>query len=173
MCKNHKTLESFSFDKSRKDGLSWRCKTCHTEINKKYYEANNARYRAAHPPKPKKPKSQPKIYPRNPEKANESSRKSRAKYPEKRRELVRKRRALKKSLPHERFYEKDVLARWGTNCHICNEPIDFDAPRRTGWAGWERGLQLDHVIPIKKGGPDTLENVKPAHGICNLRKHAN
>jgi len=32
------------------------------------------------------------------------------------------------------------------------------------------GLQIDHVIPIVKGGPDTLNNVRPAHGLCNIKK---
>jgi 5-methylcytosine-specific restriction endonuclease McrA len=26
------------------------------------------------------------------------------------------------------------------------------------------------VIPLSKGGNDTIENVRPAHAICNLRK---
>jgi len=34
-------------------------------------------------------------------------------------------------------------------------------------------LHIDHLVPLAKGGSDTLENVRPAHGICNLRKWAN
>jgi hypothetical protein len=26
---------------------------------------------------------------------------------------------------------------------------------------------------LSKGGPDTLENVRPTHGVCNLTKYAN
>ena len=46
----------------------------------------------------------------------------------------------------------------------------MNAPRQTGLDGWENGLQIDHLIPISKGGPDTLINVRPTHGLCNLRK---
>jgi len=29
---------------------------------------------------------------------------------------------------------------------------------------------VDHIVPISKGGNDTIENVRPSHGLCNLRK---
>jgi 5-methylcytosine-specific restriction endonuclease McrA len=48
----------------------------------------------------------------------------------------------------------------------------MSAPRATGKAGWEMGLQIDHIIPIARGGADKLENVKPAHGLCNIKKGA-
>jgi 5-methylcytosine-specific restriction endonuclease McrA len=81
-----------------------------------------------------------------------------------------KRRALKFSNEHSPYTEAEVLSLYGTDCHICNQPIDLEAPRHARNFGWELGLQMDHVIPISKGGPDTLENVKPAHGLCNNRK---
>jgi 5-methylcytosine-specific restriction endonuclease McrA len=62
------------------------------------------------------------------------------------------------------------LNKWGSDCHLCKKPIDLQAPRATFQQGWESGLQLDHVIPISSGGPDTLENVKPSHGKCNIAK---
>lgn len=70
----------------------------------------------------------------------------------------------------EKYLESDVLEKYGTNCHICGLEIDTAAPRRPGIPGWEHGLHIDHVIPIMKGGADVLENVKPAHGLCNLKK---
>jgi 5-methylcytosine-specific restriction endonuclease McrA len=84
----------------------------------------------------------------------------------------RVRRARVKQVPFERYRVEDVLAQWGTNCHICGLSIDLTAPRQMRVSGWEKGLHLDHVIPISKGGPDTLANVKPAHGLCNIRKNA-
>lgn len=65
----------------------------------------------------------------------------------------------------------DVLAAWGTDCHICGEPVDLGAPRRAqNGKDWERGLHLDHVMPLAAGGTHTIDNVKPSHAICNLRK---
>jgi 5-methylcytosine-specific restriction endonuclease McrA len=70
------------------------------------------------------------------------------------------------------YSEKDVLEVYGLDCHICQTPIDLNAPRKVGHDGWEKGLHIDHVYPLSKGGLDTLENVRPAHGKCNVIKWA-
>jgi len=70
------------------------------------------------------------------------------------------------------YSDEDVVKLYGTDCHICNEPIDFTAPRQCGKLGWERGYHVDHVIPLSKGGADSIENVRPAHGQCNIIKWA-
>lgn len=70
------------------------------------------------------------------------------------------------------FTANTVLAKYGENCHICNGPIDLEASRKSGVDGWELSLHIDHVMPLSKGGDDTLENVRPAHGQCNLFKSA-
>jgi hypothetical protein len=85
---------------------------------------------------------------------------------------IRRRRAQKMGVAHDGYTKFDVLERYGSDCYICGLPIDLDAPRRTGDLGWERGLQLDHVYPMIRGGADTIDNVRPTHGLCNNRKHA-
>ena len=55
-------------------------------------------------------------------------------------------------------------------CVECGDVIDLSAPRNTGAEGWERGLHIDHKIAIAAGGSDTLDNLSPTHGICNLKK---
>ena len=70
------------------------------------------------------------------------------------------------------FTANTVLEMYGTDCHICNKPISLDAPRRSGLPNWELSLHIDHVQPLSKGGDDTLENVRPAHAQCNMRKSA-
>jgi Zn-finger protein len=84
--------------------------------------------------------------------------------------ISRRRRAKVNGVISDAHTEQDVLNIWGMDCHLCNKPIDLDAPRSAGKPGWEWGLHLDHVIPINVGGPNTIDNVKPAHGLCNLRK---
>ena len=91
--------------------------------------------------------------------------------PHKTREKDRKRRALKRANIHKPYTEDQVLETYGTTCHICKEDIDLSASRSSGAPGWEQGLHIDHVIPLSKGGPDSLNNVKPAHGSCNLQKN--
>ena len=83
----------------------------------------------------------------------------------------RKRRASKRNAPSEPYTITDVLERYGNKCHICGKKIDLKAERRTGRKGWEKGLHIDHLVEISKGGADTLENVRPAHGLCNLERN--
>lgn len=43
-------------------------------------------------------------------------------------------------------------------CGICHEPVGLEE------------FQIDHIIPISKGGPHLLENLQIAHGRCNSEK---
>jgi 5-methylcytosine-specific restriction endonuclease McrA len=91
--------------------------------------------------------------------------------PEQSRQDARRRRARKRDVESGPYTEQQVLDMYGTDCHLCLEPIDLDAPRTQGKGeGWERGLHIDHLVPISKGGSNTIDNVRPAHGLCNLQK---
>lgn len=65
---------------------------------------------------------------------------------------------------------EQVLKLYGTDCHICGDAIDLNMSRKPGIVGWEKALHIDHVIPMVKGGNDTIDNVRPAHAVCNLSK---
>jgi 5-methylcytosine-specific restriction endonuclease McrA len=82
-----------------------------------------------------------------------------------------KRRALKLTNEHISYSEEQVLVKYGIDCHVCGHAIDMTAPRRVGVEGWELGLHLDHLVPLSRGGGDLLSNIRPAHGICNLKKN--
>lgn len=91
--------------------------------------------------------------------------------PEKRRERSRRREAMQRGNLVEKYSESQVVQLYGTQCHLCNEDIDFIAPRRSGMGiNWQKGFNIDHVIPISKGGSDTLDNVRPSHSLCNIKK---
>lgn len=92
------------------------------------------------------------------------------KHPEIDRNKNRRKRALKRNNGFEKYTESQVLKLYGTDCYLCNTPIDMSVSRRCGSPGWENGLHIEHVIDIAKGGPDTLANVRPSHAICNLTK---
>ena len=82
-----------------------------------------------------------------------------------------RRRARLKGCKTEPYTLAQVFDTYGYNCYLCNKLIDLKAPRQAGKPGWEMGLHIDHYIDIQHGGGDTLENVRPTHGICNLRKN--
>ncbi len=84
----------------------------------------------------------------------------------------RRTRARKVGVDYGYYTDQDVLDLYGAICHICNEDIDLNSPRKCGDPGWEKGLHIDHVHPISRGGADTIENVRPSHGRCNVIKNA-
>lgn len=153
------------------------CKDTEAERAKKRYYANReewikrtSQYGKEHPEQ--RQASVRKWRLSNIEEDKERTRIWRENNPERVRGWVRARRARIKNNGTEFYLESSVLEVYGTNCHICNEPIDLDAPRKQGKPGWEKGLHIDHLVPLSKGGPDTLGNVRPAHGKCNLQKLA-
>ena len=128
------------------------------EYNKKNKEAINAYRRSYHA--------------ENREALNARERKYRKDNPRIGSAIKNRRRARKLNNGVEVYTIQEVLETYGTDCHICHWPVDMSAPRRTGYPGWETGLHIDHVIPISKGGEDTLANVRPSHAYCNNSKGA-
>lgn len=51
------------------------------------------------------------------------------------------------------------------DCHWCHQPIDYEAHHHDPLS-----FQVDHVHPVTKGGPDTLDNKVPSHRKCNRAK---
>lgn len=52
-------------------------------------------------------------------------------------------------------------------CAICGQPIDYTIryPHPDAYT-------LDHVVPVARGGSDSLSNKQPAHNRCNKTKMA-
>lgn len=73
-----------------------------------------------------------------------------------------RRQGIKKGnvISHDKVAERD-----GHNCYLCGQKVDMSLPRTSRY-----GATLDHVIPLSKGGTDTMDNVKLAHWICNIQK---
>lgn len=59
------------------------------------------------------------------------------------------------------------IARTRAACHICGKPIDYTLDHLD-----PKSFVIDHVVPLTKGGTDTLDNVKAAHRDCNSAKRA-
>ena len=167
------------------------CQECLTAVNE-----HKKAWKLANPEKAKQRNRE--YYVKNVEKINERNRKFRENNPEKVKEYqdkyraenkeareayrqanlerfrhyARKRKALKLENGHEEYFENQVLDLYGTDCHICASPVDLTASRKVGVGDWKFGLHIDHLLPLSKGGSDTLSNVRPSHAICNLQKNA-
>ena len=97
--------------------------------------------------------------------ARERSRLWAESHPEEVRDRNRHRRARLAGVKHEPLTISDVAARDGWRCGICGERVD---PRAKGASR----KSLDHIVPISRGGPHTLENSQLAHFRCNSAKGA-
>jgi hypothetical protein len=141
------------------------------------------RWRLAHPERKKEqakrweeknPEYYQKYYQKNEERIRARVKKWGEENPELKASYDRKRRAIKYATRSEPYTDSQALEKWGTVCYLCNEEIDMLVSGRPGHEqGWEKGLNLDHVIPLTSGGTDTLDNVRPTHAICNLKKPHN
>lgn len=54
---------------------------------------------------------------------------------------------------------EQVYQKCGGRCAYCGCPITFEE------------MQADHMVPLRKGGSDTLDNLLPACRSCNHYKH--
>ena len=140
--------------------LQCHCKTCDNKIRRVNYKANFEKERS----------SSRARYRANPKKQIEKTRAWQIRNPEFGAAMERRRRANKLNNGYEPYTNAQVLELYGTNCYLCDMPIDLNAPRSSGTPGWRSGLHIEHFIDIALGGPDTLENVRPSHGWCNLTK---
>ena len=63
-----------------------------------------------------------------------------------------------------------IIETYGTDCYICNEPIDMTAKGRPPYENWQRAYWIDHVVPIRLGGTSDISNLRPSHAKCNIAK---
>lgn len=57
------------------------------------------------------------------------------------------------------------LARAKPACHICGGSIAYDLP-----TPHPDSFELDHIIPLNRGGTHTIENAAASHRRCNRAK---
>ena len=176
-CGDHKPLTDYYKHTRVKDGRQSACKICRRIVNAKYL-AEHREERNAHQREYREKNKEAvtavrqKYYEKNKEAIAAQKREYQKKNPHKYTEAMSRRKARKLNNGVEVYTTQEVLDTYGIDCHLCDRPVDMSAPRRTGYPGWETGLQIDHVIPISKGGQDSLANVRPSHGKCNITKSA-
>ncbi len=176
-CKFELDPSSFHKNKTKKDGLQNICISCKSLWSKQYHQENKEEKSNKRKIYYKKNKDKEIKYhqdymalPENKEKKSQRMKQYRKDFPEIKRRSEGIRRAKAKGNEHSPYTEAEMFERYGTVCYLCNEQIDLEALKSSGAPGYERSLWKDHVIAIANGGPDTLDNVKPSHAICNKLK---
>ena len=169
------TLEYFYKEKQGKYFQSY-CKFCMKEIGKAWRKTNSEKVNEAsrvwRKENPEKFRASYKAYENaNPEKVKAKNKAWSLANPEKRSATTRRRRAKKLGNGFESYTLKEIFKLYGTNCYLCDMPINLKVSGKSGSnPQWRSGLHIEHFIDIALGGPDTLENVRPSHGWCNLTK---
>lgn len=65
----------------------------------------------------------------------------------------------------QRDRDRQTIKRSGAGCHICGQPIDYSLPYLDPMA-----FEVDHLVPLARGGADDLSNKRAAHRRCNSTK---
>ena len=128
-------------------------------------EEINARKRARYAARPEEGRAYAAAWrAANPEKQKARAAVSRKNHQEARRLAQARRQARKKGLPATLTAEQwqAILAVYKHRCAYCGKKESKKRP-----------LTMDHVIPIRKGGGTTSNNIVPACQPCNGSKHAN
>jgi|SRR5882672_551835 len=180
-CGGEKPLDDFHRRKASKDGREHSCKQCkavYYQANKKRTDARSEAWRKA-----------------NPERANEIRRKATKKW-----EAAGKGKAWREANPdklagYRRDYEKsrpDKIAAWRAEFRLKN-PDYFAEQGRKRRAGVEivkpdelairdsgrcgicnqplfEPIELDHIVPISRGGVHAKNNCQLSHRSCNRQK---
>lgn len=82
-----------------------------------------------------------------------------------------RRRAAKKNAEYAPFTDGEMFDLWGYLCHICGIEVDPSIPQRDEFGNYNlQALHRDHVVALSRGGAHKVENVRPAHAACNIRK---
>jgi 5-methylcytosine-specific restriction endonuclease McrA len=176
-CRCKLTLPTTEFHRATKrpDGLQTICKACTREHNRARKQANpdwwkpyHAQYVLTDEQRAANIKRARQWLRDNPERARENARRWNAKNPTKVREIVRKRTATRRAREAGAFVEHvDGAVLWerdGGVCGICSTVISdsFETAR----------FQVDHIVPLARGGEHSYANTQVAHPECNRRKWA-
>jgi 5-methylcytosine-specific restriction endonuclease McrA len=188
-CKNWKDAQDFGKKASGKDGLQARCRECRKIDSRKYYESNVEKFKMYHIAHAESKLEYMKQYRKdNKERLNTMSRKymkenyetireTRKNNPEwdakyRRTEKGRnvaykgslKRRSYKHKVifkPHERT---TILERDNWTCQCCGIKVNDNKETNPQKA------EIDHIIPISKGGNSEPSNLQILCRTCNRRK---
>ena len=165
-CGEIKPLSEFYRLGRSPDGRQRWCKPCASAQRQQWYEANPAR----------KSEHDARSYARNrgkrllqvrhyqqthPQERAVITNRWRKQHPDEEKSSAARRHARRRGYqdaPVEHVDLRAVFGRYSGRCGICGQPVS-----------WETA-DFDHIIPLKRGGSHTFDNLQPAHRSCNRKK---
>jgi 5-methylcytosine-specific restriction endonuclease McrA len=160
LCGEEKPYTQFKKNRHSSFGVEGRCKACinsarqtaeqrekKRQINKRWYEKNTIRVRAYWQ----------QWYEKNVRRRKEYCHQYHIKHPEKARNSEYRRRVCirKAATSYTQSEWEELCARYGYMCLSCRQ---------------SKPLEVDHVVPLSKGGSNSIENIQPLCQSCNRRK---
>lgn len=169
-CKLFKELKEFNKNKSKKDGLATECKSCKKIQNKKYRKEHLSYYKIYYENnkivlsekkkdyvtknKEEYCKRQHNWYIKNIDLVKKRVSLYKKEHPEQYQMYSNRRLAAKKSSVIDVFTVQNIIGKYGNCCFYCGGLFE----------------EIDHYLPLSKGGTHTLDNVRPSCKQCNLTK---
>lgn len=185
-CSQEKTINDFYADKRSKDGLQSKCISCELQYRKnnaerikarkrEYNNKNKEKNRQYFKEYRKNNKDKISIFQKNYQLENaEKIKKQRFEYRENhRQELRQKTKEYKKANPH--IVNNYILSRKARKklngvFYISAKELQKLYLSDCFYCGDNENIQIDHVVPISKGGTHSIGNLVPACAECNLSK---
>ncbi len=160
-CKQVLPYEAFNANKQLKSGLKSQCKTCQILINAESYQRHQEKRRAQAKEKyAADPTSQllavHKYQSKDLDLKNFRSKDWRSRNPEKVRQYRRERRA--RIAGNKSFFvsEKEFIKLYSSPCFECGD---------------KGNIEIEHLIPVSRGGDNSIGNYIPLCISCNRSKH--
>ena len=146
-CNQIKPFESFSKRKASKDGLQYKCKICDKKISAEWLLNNYEHMR----------KLNANWYAKNAEHDRNKTKEWRNNNPEKTRLQNLRYRTSKAKNGVYKISKKYLLNLYSSSCYVCGSKSD---------------IEVDHIIPISRGGTHSEGNLQPLCRSCNASKGA-
>jgi 5-methylcytosine-specific restriction endonuclease McrA len=162
-CSLEKDLTDYFKQKQNKDGLSGFCKKCH---NKTINKSKRLKYEKEYWSRPENKNRRKQIVKKSASKNRDHHKEVRKEYLKTDNGLNAQRksgqvtRCKGKGVYIERVDPLEIYDEQGGICYICFVKFNF------------KGMEMDHVIPISKGGEHKKSNVKMCCSACNKKKGA-
>lgn len=166
-CRELKPIDEFNACAAARDGRSNWCRDCFSDYNRARYEPHPRPKTAAHIKREARRRASRRWYHRHKHRRAELMRRRtkswRARNPAKARAQARRgakvRRARLMGAAVREVVDPAVLwERDGGICGICGRPATADA------------FDVDHIIPLSKGGDHSYSNTQVSHPTCNRQK---